>query len=497
MNEKMLLGNEKIGILLIKYLTPSVVGLIVIALYGIIDGMFIGIGVGRDGLAAINIGYPIINLANALALMLGVGGATLISIYTKTKKFKNACFSYLIYLNIFFYISIIFIVFTFRDSLIKFMGATPYLTSYVKSYLYPTAGGVIFIMLSTSLSIIVRNNGSPAYAFFSMIIGAIINIFLDWLLVIKFNYGLSGAAFATITGQFFTFILLTIYFYKRKNEFQLINKYFNSIILFKIFSIGFSSFIIEFAIAFIIVIFNRVFMKYGGEIAVAAYSVVGYIFYMFRMIYAGIAQGIQPIISYNFGIGNTKRMIKTYFLAHKISFVISILNLFVINIFSEKIVSLFSRDQELIKLAIEGNKIYSIAVLFVGINLINTMYLQSKNSPKYAIAISMSRSVIFIIIYIIILPPIFKIKGIWLAFPLADITTTLFTYIFRKKINFYQKRWGYIPHLFIIFSFRKFNAIIVLASSISKILISSNGISKTSTNSFSSRCCSVLIKSEA
>lgn len=436
MNKKEMLGSEKISILFIKYLTPSVIGLIVIALYGIIDGMFVGIGVGRDGLAAINIGYPIINLANALALMFGVGGATLISIYTKTKKFKNACFSYLIYLNIFFYILIILTVFIFRDSLIKFMGANSYLSSYVKAYLYPTAGGIIFIMLSTSLSIIVRNNGSPVYSFISMTTGAVTNIFLDWLLVIKYNYGLSGAAFATITGQFFTFLLLVIYFHKRKNEFQIINKYFNSKILFKIFSIGFSSFIIEFAIAFIIVIFNRVFMKYGGEIAVAAYSVVGYIFYMFRMIYAGIAQGIQPIVSYNFGIGNTKRMLKTYFLAHKISFVISILNLIIINVFSNEIVSFFSRDQELIELAVEGNKIYSMAVLFVGINLINTMYLQSKNSPKYAITISMSRSVIFIIIYIVILPPILGMKGIWLAFPLADMTTTLFTWLFRKKIKF-------------------------------------------------------------
>lgn len=438
MNKKEMLGSEKISILFIKYLTPSVIGLIVIALYGIIDGMFVGIGVGRDGLAAINIGYPIINLANALALMFGVGGATLISIYTKTKKFKNACFSYLIYLNIFFYILIILTVFIFRDSLIKFMGANSYLSSYVKAYLYPTAGGIIFIMLSTSLSIIVRNNGSPVYSFISMTTGAVTNIFLDWLLVIKYNYGLSGAAFATIIGQFFTFLLLVIYFHKRKNEFQIINKYFNSKILFKIFSIGFSSFIIEFAIAFIIVIFNRVFMKYGGEIAVAAYSVVGYIFYMFRMIYAGIAQGIQPIVSYNFGIGNTKRMLKTYFLAHKISFVVSILNLIIINAFSNKIVSFFSRDQELIELAVEGNKIYSMAVLFVGINLINTMYLQSKNSPKYAITISMSRSVIFIIIYIVILPPILGMKGIWLAFPLADMTTTLFTWLFRKKIKFWK-----------------------------------------------------------
>lgn len=438
MNKKEMLGSEKISILFIKYLTPSVIGLIVIALYGIIDGMFVGIGVGRDGLAAINIGYPIINLANALALMFGVGGATLISIYTKTKKFKNACFSYLIYLNIFFYILIILTVFIFRDSLIKFMGANSYLSSYVKAYLYPTAGGIIFIMLSTSLSIIVRNNGSPVYSFISMTTGAVTNIFLDWLLVIKYNYGLSGAAFATITGQFFTFLLLVIYFHKRKNEFQIINKYFNSKILFKIFSIGFSSFIIEFAIAFIIVIFNRVFMKYGGEIAVAAYSVIGYIFYMFRMIYAGIAQGIQPIVSYNYGIGNTKRMLKTYFLAHKISFVISILNLIIINVFSNEIVSFFSRDQELIELAVEGNKIYSMAVLFVGINLINTMYLQSKNSPKYAITISMSRSVIFIIIYIVILPPILGMKGIWLAFPLADMTTTLFTWLFRKKIKFWK-----------------------------------------------------------
>ena len=293
MDEKIRLKQEPIGRLFFRYLSPSIISLVVIALYGIIDGIFVGIGVGKDGLAAINIAYPIINLANALALMFGVGGATLISIYTKTKKFKNTCFSYIIYLNLSFYIILLFLVFIFRESLMYLVGSNSYLISYVKSYLYPTTGGIIFIMLSTSFSIIVRNNGSPLYSFIVMTIGAGINILLDWLFVIKFKFGMSGAAFATIIGQLFSFLLLVLYFYRRKKEFK-IEYIFNPLILFKIFSIGFSSFIIEFAIAFVIVLFNIILMKYGGEISVAAYSVVGYVFYMFRMIYAGIAQGIQP-----------------------------------------------------------------------------------------------------------------------------------------------------------------------------------------------------------
>lgn len=436
MEEKLRLEKEDMKILFFRYLSPSVISLIVIALYGIIDGIFIGIGVGRDGLAAINIGYPIINLANALALMFGIGGATLISIHTKTSKFRNLCFSYINFLNISFYLLIIIIVLIFNEKLIYFMGSSKYLLSYVKSYIYPTTVGLIFIMLATSFSILVRNNGSPLYSFIAMTTGAIVNIFLDWLFVIKYQHGLTGAAIATVIGQFCTFLILVIYFFNRRNYFKIVFEKLNLKILFNIFSIGFSSFIIEFAIAFIIVLFNIVFMRYGGELSIAAYSIVGYVFYIFRMIYSGIAQGIQPIVSYNFGLGREDRVKETYRLAQKLSFFISIINLLVINIFAEKIVAFFGNDPELIKLAARGVKIYSIAILFVGINLINIMYLQSKNSPRYAIIISMARSLVFIMLYILILPPIFKIDGIWWSFPLADITTTFFTYLFRKKIKF-------------------------------------------------------------
>lgn len=434
-NKKISLIRDPLPTLFVKYLTPSIISLIVMALYGIVDGIFIGRGVGKDGLAAINFGYPIINFMNALSLMFGVGGGTLISIYNKRKKFRDICFTYVIILNIIFYLIVLLSVFLLNEKLIYFMGSSENLLGMVKEYLYPTTIGIIFLMLSTSLVIVVRNNASPVYAFFSMISGAITNIFLDWLFIFKFNYGIKGAAVATVIGQIISFALLVFYFYKRKKEISILFEY-KFIIFFKIISIGFSSFIVEFAVAFITILFNVILMKYGGEVAVAAYCVIGYIFYIFRMLYSGIAQGIQPIISFNYGMQNKNRVLDSFKLVHKICFFLSIFNIIILNIFSEKIVRLFNSDYELVNLTISGLRIYSLAIFFIGTNLINIGYLQSKNSPKSATLLSFSRSIIFIIIYIIILPPIFNINGIWATFPLADATTILLTWIFRKKINF-------------------------------------------------------------
>lgn len=437
-NKKVKLAKAPIYKLYLDYLVPSIVSLLVMALYGIIDGIFIGRGIGKDALAALNIGYPIINFANALSLMFGVGGSTLISIYTKSKKFKNICFTYIILLNLISYFIILSIVFILNSRLMYFMGTSDSLLFLVKSYLYPTALGIIFIMLATSLTSVVRNNGSPVYAFVSMVIGAVVNIFLDWLFIFKFDFGMSGAAIATVIGQFSSFLLLFIYFYRRRNEITILLKKINFLLLSRIVSLGFSSFIVEFAVALITVLFNVVLINYGGEIAVSAFSIIGYIFYIFRMLYSGIAQGIQPIISYNFGLGNKDRLLEGFRLAYKISLLLSFTNIILINIFAKDLILLFNKDPDLLKITEIGLRLYSLTILFIGSNLINISYLQSKNLAKESIIISLLRSVLFILMYIVILPKFFGLYGIWLTFPLADGTTLLLTWIFRKRIPFFS-----------------------------------------------------------
>lgn len=429
------LEKDSINKLLVKYLAPSIMSLLVTALYVIVDGIFVGRGTGQSGLAAINIAYPIINISNALSLMVGVGGSTLMSIYSKNKRIKNLFFTYIIILVIFFYFILNIIVFLSGDKLLYFAGSSENLLPLAKTYLYTVAIGVIFIMLSTALAPVIRNNRAPALAFFSMIVGAFINIILDYIFIMKFNWGIFGAAFATVIGQAFSFLSMLLYFLSARSDLKLKFNKFKRKIFTKILSLGFSSFIVEFAVAIILIFFNKKFMYYGGEIAVSAFCIVAYIFFIFRMTYTGIAQGIQPIVSYNYGIRRVDRMEKCFKIAHIINLCLAFIFFIFVNIFPEEITKIFNSNEELVELTVHGLRLYVIAVFFLGGNLVNISYLQAKNRAKSAILISLMSSFVFLMLYINILPIFIGLDGIWLAFPISDFTTLVITILFRKKLH--------------------------------------------------------------
>lgn len=435
MNKVYDLERDNLKIIMFKYLSPSIVSLVLAAIYIIIDGIFVGRGTGQEGLAAINIGYPIINFANALSLMFGIGGSILMSIYSKKYRIKNLFFSYIIMLCILSYLLINIFVFILGDRLIFFMGSSQSLLVPVKEYLYPISVGLIFIMLATALSPVLRNNHAPLYAFMCMIAGALTNIFLDWLFIMKFHWGLRGAAVATVIGQFIAFLSMTTYFFSSRNHLKLNFRKIKLNIIFKILSLGFSSFIVEFAVAIILVVFNIKFMEYGGEIAVSAFCIVAYIFCIFRMCYTGVAQGIQPIVSYNYGVKNFKRAKNCFYLAHKINLTIAFIAFILVNIFAKEIIEFFNRDLELVKMTMHGLRIYIFALFFLGPNLVNINYLQAKNKARSAISITIMSSFVYLTFFIIILPKIFGLDGIWMAFPVSDCMTLLSTFLLRKKIN--------------------------------------------------------------
>ncbi|WP_410207499.1 MATE family efflux transporter [Fusobacterium sp.] len=432
MKKSLSLGKDSIGKLFFAFSVPAVTGMLVTAFYSIVDGIFIGRGVGADGLAAINIGYPIINFGAALSLMFGIGGSTIISLHPRNKKIQNRCFSYIITLNIIAHILIMIFVFLLNEKLFYLMGSSKELMPMVKAYTYPCTIGVGFMMLANSLNAVVRNDNSPTYAFFSMVIGSLVNIFLDWLFIMVFGWGIFGGAIATAIGQFCSLVFLAKYFLRFGSNFKYTFEKIKLKYLGKIAMIGFPSFIMEFAVAFITVLFNLAFMEYSGELGVSAFCIVGYVFYIYRMLFTGLGQGIQPIVSYNFGEKLYSRVKGIYYLGQKVSLILTSAVLIWVIFFSKSLIRLFNTDPVLVEKASHGMILYTCAIIFLGANFMEIAYLQAVEESKIANLLSMLRSTVFVFIALLILPKILGENGVWLALPASDFLTFVTTLLLKR-----------------------------------------------------------------
>ncbi len=433
------LRNGSIGKLFFYFSFPAVTGMMVSAFYVIVDGMFIGRGIGSSGLAAINIAYPITNFLVGLSLMFGVGGATMISVARGKNQTQevNRIFTHMLFLTFLVYFTALCTVILFEKDVIYFLGGNDALYNEVRAYLIPSAWFNIFYMLSMGLNAVVRNDNAPKHAMFSMIVGAVINILLDALFILVFKWGMWGAAIATGIAQMGSFAFLCTHFYNGNSNIMYEKKLrFSPVIVWKIIVNGFPSFIIEFAIAVVTLLFNLVLMKMTGEIGVAAFSIVAYVFYIFRMTFNGLSQGIQPIVSFNYGAKEEKRLKKIFSLGHKTALVTAALIIIGINLQSRNIVKLFTDSPELIDISSKGLICYTSGMFFLAVNFINISYLQSMEKALLSNLISFGRSFLFVVLGIMIYPKIFGIYGVWLTPPLADFTVFAITtavYLWKKK----------------------------------------------------------------
>ncbi|WP_300329212.1 MATE family efflux transporter [Fusobacterium sp.] len=428
------LKEDSITKLFFYFSVPSVTAMLITALYAIVDGIFVGRFVGADALAAVTIGYPIVNLGVAISFLFGMGGATLMSLHSRNLKFKNACFSHLITLNIISYFIILGTVFLLNNKLMFLLGSNEELLPIVKEYAYTCTVALIFLMLANSLNAVVRNDKSPTFAFLSMVSGAITNIFLDWLFIVVFGWGLFGGALATGIGQFVSFMILVSYFFRSTTNIKYRFEKIKLVFFLKIINLGFPSFTIEFAAAVTNTLLNVTFMNYSGPLGVSSYSVVTYICYMFRMVFSGFGQALQPIASFNYGIKEYKRVKEIFKIGHIAAFIISSVLLLFIIFYGENIIKLFTEDEPLIEMSCKGILLFSSALMFLGANFVNIAYLQAKGSAKLSNILSILRSVVFVLLAVIILPPLWGETGIWLVLPASDLFTFLTSCFLLKRI---------------------------------------------------------------
>lgn len=435
-NNELLEGN--LFKVFIKYLFPSIGGMLGVSLYILFDTMFVGHGIGREGLAALNIAIPIYNVLTALGLLLGIGGATALSVSLGKGKIKEArkIFTHALFVSAFLGIAITIFGLMFIDKISYFMGASDKNIILVKDYLKVIITfSPAFVIVST-LTVFIRNDRAPKLAMWSIIIGSAVNIVLDALFILVFGLGMKGAAMATAVSPIVSLILLSIHFIGNENRIlKVIKTSFQKEVFYRILKNGIPSFVIEISAGVVIFAFNNVLQNMGGTLGVSAYSIVANVSLICAAIFNGIAQAIQPIVSINYGAGNYHRVIKVLKFSMISSLIIGITFFAFGILYPEGIILFFNKDVELMNITKTAIRIYFLAFIFMGVNISISSYMQSMEHSMQSTAISVLRGIIFNMIFLIILSRLFLIKGVWMTVPLVEFITMFISLFYVVGIN--------------------------------------------------------------
>lgn len=436
------LGKENIGKLFLKYVVPGIFGMIILSLYGIIDGLFIGNTVGPYGIAAMNLIMPYLSIVMAISITITVGGTTFIGIELGkgNKEETNRIFTLTALTMV--VVGIIFALcsFLFSKQIANLLGATEITFNYVNSYIRTISPFVVFYMLGILLDLVLRASGRPLYAMIALVISGVLNIVFDYIFVVRLSLGTTGAAFAT--GIAFTIgcVIFALPYMNKNFSLRLIRTKIDFSIINKLIYNGLSEGLTEVSTAIVTFLFNITLLKYLGELGVSSYTIIGYISYITTAILIGISDGIKPIISYNYGAKKYSRIKSTYRLSIIVAIIIGICTVILVDIGGEELIKLFvNADESLINITMNGAKIYTLVFLINGINIVASAYFTSIAKAKESMIISLSRGLVLVSIGLMVFPMIWGINGIWIAVPIADAITLIITFILLKKNSIYEK----------------------------------------------------------
>lgn len=321
------------------------------------------------------------------------------------------------------------------EPIINFLGGGGNLYPYVKDYLSVIILFCVCYMTGYALEIYIKVDGNPVYPTLCVITGGVVNILLDYIFVVIFHWGIKGAAFATGLSQVTTTSLLFYYIFFRTKRIKFVKIKYSLLNLLKIMKVGFAEFLAEVSTGISIFVFNLVILKNLGEKGVSAFGIIGYISSFITMTMIGFNQGVQPILSFNLGAKEHKKIfeiIKNSF------FILGVLGVFfytLINIFSANIVSIFLNDVEDINLTKKALTTYSFAYLICGFNIFSAGYFTAVDMVKISTIITMLRGILLLVLFILILPIFLGTTGIWITMFVTEEITLIFSYIFMKKYN--------------------------------------------------------------
>lgn len=445
------LEKEKIGKLLRIFAIPCIISLVVNALYNMVDQIFIGWQVGYLGNGATNVVFPLIMLSLAFSLMFGDGTSAYLSLKLgeNNKKTAEKGVGTGIVVGIIVSVALFVIMIMFLPQLLDLFGCTDVLRDYALSYGTFIVIGLPFMMIGTILNSIIRADGSPQYAMFSMVVGAILNIILDPIFIFDWglNLGIKGAAIATSISQFVTFFINILYLRKFKSVKMTLKSFKPKIkVAGTIAILGVSSFINQMAIVIVIAVQNLLLKKYGAEsefgaeIPITVLGIVMKINQILCSVIIGIAAGSQPIIGFNYGARKYDRVRETLKYAIIVGTVVSIFGFILFQTIPEKLIGIFgSGDAVYNKFACLSFRIFLLLIPAVGAQIISGIFFQAIGKPGKSAFITLSRQILFFIPAALILSNIYGIMGVLYAGPVADAIALIFVIAFliyeNKKLK--------------------------------------------------------------
>ena len=418
------LGTEPVGKLLRQYAIPAIIAMTASSLYNTVDRIFIGQGVSALAISGLAVTFPLMNLAAAFGSLVGVGASTLISVKLGQRDYKTAqqILGNVLVLNTI--IGVVFMLFAllFLDPILLFFGASEQTIGYARDYMIIILLGNPITHIYLGLNSVLRSAGHPQKAMYATIMTVVLNSILDPLFIFGFKWGIQGAAIATILSQLVA-LLWQFKLFSNKDELLHFHQgifHLRRRIVFDSLAIGMAPFMMNLAACFIVILINNGLKSHGGDLAIGAYGIVNSVAFLFVMIVMGLNQGMQPIAGYNYGALQMNRVIgvlrKTIFYAT----LITTAGFLAGELMPRLIVRIFTPDEALTDLAVYGMRITVMFFPLVGFQMVVSNFFQSIGMAKKAIFLSLTRQVIFLIPFLLILPHFWGITGVWASLPAAD-----------------------------------------------------------------------------
>ena len=423
------LGTKPIGKLLAQYAFPAIIAMIAASLYNIIDRIFIGQIVGPMAISGLAITFPFINLGAAFGAAVGIGASTSISVKLGQRDYETAenILGNTVTLNLIIGSSFGIICLIFLDPILRFFGASDATIPYARSFMEVILAGNVISHMYFGMNAVLRAASKPRQAMTATIFTVLMNIVLDFIFIRLWGWGIRGAAFATVLSQ-----ALALCWQMK----QLTNK--DEILHLKrgiyrlkrylvenIISIGISPFLMNVCACIVVIFMNNQLVRYGGDMAVGAFGIANSIAMIFVMFIIGLNQGMQPIAGYNYGSQQTDRLMRVLKLTIFAATGIMIVGWLITHLAPYFCARMFTTDPELIRQAIKAIQINMMMYPLVGFQMVVTNFFQCIGKVKISIFLSLSRQLLFLIPFLVILPQFFKLDGVWASLPSSDLLASL------------------------------------------------------------------------
>ena len=412
-----------------RYVSLSILGQIALSCYTLADTFFVSAKLGTNGLAALNLAFPIFCILNGTGLMIGMGGGTKYAIYQSRGEHSRAN---RIFTNAVYLAALFACIFTaagafFSTYLVKFLGADETMLGMTNTYAQVMLLFSPAFLFNNLLQCFIRNDGRPSLSMAAMITGSLSNVLLDYIFIFPLDMGIFGAIFATGLAPLISIGVLSPYLFKRKNRFRFVRSKPQGICIREILSSGFSPFLTEATSGIVMFLFNFIILRITGNIGVAAFGVISVISLVVIAMYTGLSQGVQPMISHHYGAKNSENVRAILKYAMITMLVLSGFIYAVIFFGASGLTAIFNSEnsQTLQSLAESGLKLYFAACPFIGFNIVLATYFISTEKPLYAQIISLSRGFFVLIPMAFLLSALFRMTGVWCAYPASECIAAL------------------------------------------------------------------------